>query len=503
MQVFAGLECRFQFGGDKVEALGDHRVEDGVGAADVVAAADCAKLELVAGEGEGAGAVAVAGFLGNAGQNIDAGTEEAALLAAFAVAGLDLGHDVLKLLAEEDAEDRRRCFVGSEAVIVGGRRDGHAQDVAIVINGTDDRDAEDEELSVVVGGFAGFEEVFAVGGLEGPVVVLAAAVDAGEGLFVEDGLHAVLERGAFERAHDEHLMIGGDVGRFVDGRKLVLAGGDFVVAGLDGDGELEHLRLGFDHEGQHAVGNRAEIVIILLVPLGRLGAEKGAVAVDQVRPGQEEAAIDEEIFLLRADGRKDPRRRFAEELENALGLLVDGGHRAEERGFLVERFTGVAEEGRRDDEGRAVGILHDKRGACRIPCGVAACFEGGADAAGRKAAGVGFALNEFLATEAGQCLAVGVGREKAVMLLSGQAGHGLKEVREVRGTFVDRPLLHGRRDGIAMFGQKRHAFVDGLAQRLEDRLGQAGALLIDVEDVDAEEVLDVNLFVIEPMKLAG
>ena len=56
----------------KSRTLGDDRVENRVGPGDVGRTADGAELKLVAGEGERAGAVAVAGVLGELGQNRDA-----------------------------------------------------------------------------------------------------------------------------------------------------------------------------------------------------------------------------------------------------------------------------------------------------------------------------------------------------------------------------------------------------------------------------------------------
>ena len=71
----------------------------------------------------------------------------------------------------------------------------------------------------------------------------------------------------------------------------------------------------------------------------------------------------------------------------------------EQRGFLVEGFAGPAEERGGDDQRGAVGMLHDVSGAGGIPGGVAAGFEGGAQAAGGEAAGIGLALDQFLAAE--------------------------------------------------------------------------------------------------------
>ena len=163
---------------------------------------------------------------------------------------------------------------------------------------------------------------------------------------------------------------------------------------------------------------------------------------------------------------------LAEELEDADGLGAEGFHRAEQRGLLVERLAGPAQEGGGDDQGRAVGVLEDVGGAGRVPGGVAAGFEGGAEAAGGKAAGIGLALDQFLAAEFGQRAPMPSGREEAVVLLGGDAGHRLEQVGVVGGALLDRPVLHGGGDGVGDRGIERRALLDRLLQGLEDGLGQ-------------------------------
>ncbi len=93
------------------------------------------------------------------------------------------------------------------------------------------------------------------------------------------------------------------------------------MARLHRNAELEQLALDFQHEGQHALRNRAEVMIFELLALRRLGAEQRAAGGEQVGPGEEEVAVDQEVFLLGAGGRRDERAvRLAEQLQNALGL---------------------------------------------------------------------------------------------------------------------------------------------------------------------------------------
>ena len=133
-----------------------------------------------------------------------------------------------------------------------------------------------------------------------------------------------------QRDHDQLLVIVGQVGRLEHRGDFVLSRGHFVVAGLHRNAELEQLALDFEHEGQHALGDRAEVVVFELLALRRLGAEQRAAGGQQVGPGEEEVAVDQEVFLLGAGGRRDERAvGLAEQLQHALGLAVEGLHRTQ------------------------------------------------------------------------------------------------------------------------------------------------------------------------------
>ncbi len=98
--------------------------------------------------------------------------------------------------------------------------DGKAKDFTVFADGTNDGGAEHEELRVVMRGVAGIEQVFALVGGHGPVVVLAAAVDAGERFFVEQADEAVFVGRAPHHVHDHVLVIGGEIAVFEQGRKF-------------------------------------------------------------------------------------------------------------------------------------------------------------------------------------------------------------------------------------------------------------------------------------------
>ena len=113
-------------------------------------------------------------------------------------------------------------------------------------------------------------------------------------------------------------MVGADVGVLEDRRDLVLVGRDLVVAGLDRHAELLQLALGVEHAGEDPLGDRAEVVVVELVALGRLGAEQRAAGGDQVGPLEVVLLVDQEVLLLGADGREHARGvAVAEQLQRA------------------------------------------------------------------------------------------------------------------------------------------------------------------------------------------
>ena len=483
----------FELVGDVVEALGDDRVERDERPSDRLSRPDRAELELVAGKGERARAVAVAGVLRQAGQRVDADGEGATRLRAGRLPLLDLLEDVGELLAEEDRDDRRRGLVGPEAVVVAAVGHDRPEEITVEMDGPDHRRAEHEELHVGVGRLTRLEEVAELAA-DRPVDVLARAVDAGERLLMEEARHAVLLRDTGQRLHDRLLVVGGDVGILVDRGDLVLPRGHFVVPRLHRHAELVELTLHLEHERQHALGDRPEVLILELLPLRRLGTEQRPPGHHQIGTGEVEVAVDEEVFLFRPARRGDlPDILVAEEGQDAAGLLVEGLHRAEERGLLVEGLARPRAEGRGDAEGRAVGIVEDVGRARGIPGGVATGLERRPQPAGGEARGIGLALDQFLAGELKDRLTIAGRREEAVVLLGGQPGERIEDVGVVGGPLLDRPILHRQRHGIGDRRIERLALLDRRLKRLVDALREPVLHHRIAEDVGSEDLVGGRL----------
>src|SRR3954467_12607905 len=107
--------------------------------------------------------------------------------------------------------------------------------------------------------------------------------------------------------------------------------------------------------------------------------------------------IDQEVLLLWPGGGEHALGARSEQLQDANRLLRQGFHRTEQRRLLVERLAGPADEGSGDHQGGAVRRDEQPGRAGRIPCGVAAGFEGGAHSARWETRRIRLTLDQFLA----------------------------------------------------------------------------------------------------------
>ena len=136
----------------------------------------------------------------------------------------------------------------------------------------------------------------------------------------------------------------------------------------------------------------------------------------------------------------------------------------------------------------AVAVEEGRRG--RVPRGVAAGLERGAQAAGGERRRVGLALRQVGAREVVDHAAHAVGRHQRVVLLGRETGERLEPVGEVGRAALDRPVLHRGGDDVGDARVERLAVIDGAQQRLVDRLGQPLLHHLLGEGVDAEEFVD-------------
>ena len=112
--------------------------------------------------------------------------------------------------------------------------------------------------------------------------MLAATVDAGEWLFVQQADHAVFQGDLLHDLHGQLVVVGRHVHGGEDGRELVLRRRHLVMLGLRQDSELPQLAVQVLHVRGHAGLDNAEVVVFHLLAFGGAGAEEGSAREAQV-----------------------------------------------------------------------------------------------------------------------------------------------------------------------------------------------------------------------------
>ena len=92
-------------------------------------------------------------------------------------------------------------------------------------------------------------------------------------------------------------QVRGQIGRGVDGSKLMLSGGYLIVLRFGQDTQLPQLSVQLLHEGGDTGLDGAKVVIVQLLPLGGLGAEQGPAGIDQVLALLIQSLVDQEMCI--------------------------------------------------------------------------------------------------------------------------------------------------------------------------------------------------------------
>ena len=309
---------------------------------------------------------------------MDADLDQFLFLAAVGLILFDARKDLFELVADVHRNDCGRRLAGAQPVIVRRGGDGEPQHILIIVHRLQHRTEEQQELGVLIRRVARLEQIDAGVRHDRPVVMLAAAVDAGKRLFVQQTDHVVLARDLLHQLHRQLVVVCGDICRRKDRRQLVLSGGDLVMLGFCHDAKLPKLVIQLLHKGGDARLDRAEIVVVKLLPLRRHRAEECPAGIAEVAALFVYAPINEEVFLFGTDSRLDIGHvLIAEQAQHAHRLTVERLHRAKQRRFLVQRLSPIGAEGRRDAEHAVL----DKGIRRRIPCGVAPRLKGSAQPA--------------------------------------------------------------------------------------------------------------------------
>src|SRR5690625_3519802 len=133
--------------------------------------------------------------------------------------------------------------MSSQTVIVAGTGYRDPQQVLMSVDCPQHSRKEEEEDHILMGAVSRIQQVLPVTGCDGPVEMLATAIQPLKRLLMHQTLQPVVARHPLERQHHQLLMIGCDIAALKDRCNFKLAGSHLVVARLDGDTQSVELPL--------------------------------------------------------------------------------------------------------------------------------------------------------------------------------------------------------------------------------------------------------------------
>ena len=181
-----------------------------------------AELKLVAREGKRRCAVAVGGVLLEVGEHLNAGLHLLLAVAHIVLPVDNRLYHLAEVVTEINRHDCGRSLIGAESVVIARGCYGSSEQILVLVDSLNDRREEELEGDVVLGVLSGAEEVLAGICAERPVVMLARAVNAREGLLVEQADEAVLFGGFLHNLHCQLVVVVRDIRGCKDGSELVL-----------------------------------------------------------------------------------------------------------------------------------------------------------------------------------------------------------------------------------------------------------------------------------------
>ncbi len=128
--------------------------------------------------------------------------------------------------------------MGAQPMVISHVGSRFPQQIGVGVHGLQNAGKEEQKLPVFVGPASRIQQVLTLIRGQRPVVVFAGAIDAGEGLFMEQTDQSLLVRHSFQGLHHDLVVVGGYIGFCIDGSQFVLCRRYFIVLGLGRNAHL-------------------------------------------------------------------------------------------------------------------------------------------------------------------------------------------------------------------------------------------------------------------------
>ena len=335
------------------------------------------------------------------------------------------------------------------------------------------REKQQELQRCRAGVLPGSSRLIARVGGQGPVVVLARAVDALKGLLVQQAGKAVAVRPPSSCISMVSWLWSMAMLAVVNtGASSCWAGATSLCLVLAEMPSFHSSSSSSFMKGFHRWAYGAEVVVLQLLALGGAAPKQGAAGEHEVRP------FGVQLFRSMRKYSCSGPTVVADALSRLLAKQLQARARAWRLTASMERSRGVflsSASPRVGAEGRgdAQGVVLDEGVGGGVPRGVAPGLKGGAQPAGGEAGGVRLALDQLFAGKVHDApVPSPAGERKASCFSAVMPVMGWNQWVKWVAPLRDGPVLHGVGHHVGHGGVQRTALADGGAQRAVYVFGQ-------------------------------
>ncbi len=419
-------------------------------------AAQHTEFKFVASEGKRRGSVSIGVILNQSRDSIFANLDVSFGVAVVNLVSSNCFQNSSQLSTQENGYNCRRSFVSTQAVVIASAGNRYTQQILVFINSLDDGCQEGQKAQVFVRLLARIQQVEAFFGRQGPVVVLAAAVYAIKGFFMQQANQAMTQSNTLHEFHHQLVVVRSNVGGAENRSQLVLCRSNLVMLGLCQYAKLPQLVIQVLHEGENSLFDDTKVMVIQLLATRRFSAKQGTAGVNQVFTFFPHFFVNQEIFLFGTNGAVYADGVDTKDFQQLASCFAGSVHGTQKRSLFIQHFAGVGAEGCRN----AQAVIFNKSVGSGVPCSIAAGFKGSTQAAGREAGSIRLALDQFLAGKVHDYTAFSSRSNKAFMLFCGNTGHWLEPMGKVGAAVLQSPILHSISNNISNFKIQRTSFQD-------------------------------------------
>ena len=234
-----------------------------------------------------------------------------------------------------------------------------------------------------------------------------------------------------------------------------------IVLGFRVNAKFPKFLVKVSHVWSNSRSDICKILVVKLLTLWRLCPKESSACKNEILTLVEHLLVNNEVFLLSADGRGNMSYLFvSEKLQETHCGLVKSLHWTQKRSLFIENFSRIWHENCRNIK----TSLLDKAVRSRIPRSIASCRTCSSESAWGERGRIRLALDKSLARKLHYRHSVMGRSNERVVLFSGRTCHWLEPMGIMSCTLFDRPLFNGIRYYISGSHIKRSACAAGLFQ---------------------------------------